>query len=126
MPLLVFVLLYVVLIIIGRFATRIASEADVLIASRVEEACPANGKARIRPLVLGSRIAWVLTFACLIPVIWLETSDLLTGKRKGADGLGDALEFALCLVAFLCLGVIASLSTLVDAWLRTRAARSKL
>ncbi len=111
------ILLCVVVIIIGRFA--------VLIASRVEEARPANVKAKLRPLVLGSRIAWALAFTCWIPLILVETFSLLT-RKKPDHSIGGALLFAFCFVAFLCLGVIASLSTMVDAWLRTRAARGKL
>lgn len=113
-PDMVIILLCVVVIIIGRSAA--------LIASRVEKACPANGKSKLRPLVLGSRIAWAFALICWIPFIFEKTFDLLTGNKD--DLL--ALVFAFCFVAFLCLGVIASLSTIVDAWLRIRAARGKV
>src|SRR5215467_3138042 len=98
-------LLCVVVIIIGGFAALIASRAD----------CPANVKAKLRPLVLGSRIVWALAFASWIPIILDETFLLLTGNKDGS--LGRALAFAFCFVAFLNLGVIASLLTIADAWL---------
>ncbi len=111
------ILLCIVVLIIGRFAARMAS--------RAEELCPANAKAKLRPLVLGSRIAWALAFACLIPIILGETVSLLTSNKLD-HSLGDALVFAFCFVGFLCLGVIASLLTIADASLRMRTGRGKL